>query len=119
LADDFGLLVEREDYWFISLVFLDLHKTTFCKLHTIELPGSYLYVGIIVNKAEPTEFVLQYESENDQKFIRACKVDRTKLIIGDEIEVEADFRSYHNGCLYKVSWTEDEDEDEDFLTGVC
>jgi hypothetical protein len=121
LADDCAIIVEyefvgdNEATFFISLVQLDWHEMTFRKLDTIE--RRWLPPKIIVNKADPTEFCLQVGIEADLIAVRFCKVDRTKLIIGDALEINFDFyfQSYHNGRLYILLWL----ENHDGLRGVC
>lgn len=109
-------MVERNEHndnsYFISLVFLDLRKMAFLKLQTVELRGNY--PKIIVNKAEPTEFFLNFWID-DGRFIRVCKVDGAKLIIGEAIRVDLSFQSYYNGRLYSLEWIGDEND----LIEVC
>jgi hypothetical protein len=86
LKNGFGLLKEiGKTNAFISLILLDLSRRSLQKLHTIEYNTDD--IEIVVNKADPTAFILNHYI-NDERFSQNCNVVEKTIIIGDLIEIE-------------------------------
>lgn len=98
-------MVEREDdagedtAFFLSLIWLDLYDATCLKLQTIEYRCRYL--SIIMNKLDPTEFVVKLRIGNDF-FARICKLLGKKMVVGEAILVPLSFDSYFEGNFYEL-----------------
>jgi hypothetical protein len=92
LKDGFGLLNEYGDgNYFISLMFLDLCRCSLKKLDTAE---SDIHSNVIVNKADPTTFLLN-DLNNEEQSLRMCKIVEKKIVIGDITEID-----FYPGCFY-------------------
>jgi hypothetical protein len=106
LDDDFGLLLERGDgVSFISLFFLDLHAQTIQKLTTIERRCEF--AQIIVNKADPTQFLLDFKIDGEWS-IQVCKVVKTDIILGEIINHFFWQPNFYEKCIYGLDWIENE-----------
>jgi hypothetical protein len=93
LTNGFGLLEEREHpNYFISLIFLDISRQSFHKLHTVEYPTHNMQ--IIINKSNPTTFLLN-DRNGDEKFSRICKITDNTIIIGERVNI-----TFSPACLY-------------------
>jgi hypothetical protein len=107
LDDDFGLLKERQhkgDTCSISLVFLDLYGKKLEKLTTITYPSRYIF--IIVNKIEPTEFLVCSDLDNT---VQICRVEKISIILGDMIDIDFRPQSLYDGQIYGSGWIYDEE----------
>jgi hypothetical protein len=71
---------QNPTFYYISLILFDFHYVTLTKLNIVELKCRIF--DIIVNKAEPTEFVIRFWFNH---LIRICKVDGKDIVIGDLI----------------------------------
>jgi hypothetical protein len=72
--------------FFISLVFLDFSRCYLQKLHTVERHSRFL-PRIVVNKADPTTFMLN-EMINGQLSPQICKIIDKTIVIEDVVESE-------------------------------
>jgi hypothetical protein len=110
LSDCFGILIERgEDAgnntrYVVSLVFLDLYRLTCKKLQTFEYVGSD--VSIFLNKFDPMEFVLHL-SIGDEHFMRICKIVKTKIVVGDPIQLSYPC-AYFESSFYQLLYHADQ-----------
>jgi hypothetical protein len=105
LDDDFGLLKERQhkgDTCSISLVFLDLYGRKLEKVTTIEYPAHNI---IIVNKIEPTEFLVCSDLDNT---VQICKVEKINIIFGEIFDINFCPQSLYDGRIYGSGWIYDE-----------
>jgi hypothetical protein len=94
---------------FTSLIFLDLSRDSFRKLHTIEYP--YDRIEIFPNKSDPTTFILRDLNSHVSQIYKI--VDKT-IIIGDAIDISLFPNYFYGKCLYTLDWYDrDGDEDED------
>lgn len=102
LDQGFGLLIEHDDDTFnsVSLIALDLYGKSIQKFHSIKVRSVFL--RILVNYAEPTEFFLQYLSAGAY-FVQICKVDKTKIVAGETIQMNIDYDCYYEGRLYGLN----------------
>jgi hypothetical protein len=105
LKDGFGLLNEEGDRnYSISLIFLDLYQHTLKKLHTVEYNTHD--IEIIVNKADPTKFILSVGSYLD---VYICKIVENRIIIGDRIEIDVCMNCFYGDNVYALdSYDSDE-----------
>jgi hypothetical protein len=98
LKDGFGLFNEvGNESAFISLIFLDIFRSSLQKLHTVEYP-SY-QIDIYVDKANPTMFIL-----NDEESMRICKIVGKTIIIGDEVDIDFIPDCFYNKRVFYVNW---------------
>jgi hypothetical protein len=95
LKDGFGLLKEYDNNYFISLISLDIPRRSFQKLHTVEKPFNYF--EIVVNKADPTTFLLNHDIRNRWSS-RICKIVEKRIIIGEVV----DFKFYSDYFYDKI-----------------
>jgi hypothetical protein len=107
LDDDFGLFYEYQregTACFISLVFLDLYRQKLEKLTTIEYPSDR---GVIVNKIEPTEFlVFSYVRPRTVQF---CKVEKISIVSGEIVDIDFFPQAIYDGHIYGSDWIDDEE----------
>jgi hypothetical protein len=97
LKDGFGLLNEYGDgNYFISLMFLDLCRCSLKKLDTAE---SDIHSNVIVNKADPTTFLLKNPNSNVSK---VCKIVEKKIIFGDVIDIAFRPDSFYDKNVYAL-----------------
>jgi hypothetical protein len=108
LDQGYGFIVEagEDALQLVSFVYLDFYGKTFQTLDTVKHHCSYFYIK--VNKEEPTEFVLNLWNDND-KSMQVCKIDKTKIVAGELIEMDFSCKCYSGECLYDVNWIENED----------
>jgi hypothetical protein len=98
LKDGFGLLKERKlNNSFISLIFLDLTRGSLKKLHTLEYPYS---IDIVVNKADPTTFILDNHINYNESFYQVCKIVDNTIIIGDVVNIGLYPDWFYDKCVY-------------------
>jgi hypothetical protein len=111
LKDGFGLLEERASKdSFISLIFPNLCRGSLQKLQTVKYPSDW--IKIIVNKADPTTFILN-DLNNDEQSTRICKIVDKTIIIGDVVEIGFYPYCFYNKFVYGLNWYErDEDSVE-------
>jgi hypothetical protein len=106
-------LKEKDDEnSFISLVFLDLNQRSFQKLQTVKYP-SY-WIKILVNKADPTTFLL-----NDKESWKICKIADKKIIFGEKIEIGFDLEWFYDKCVYSLYYYRDEYQKKVSLLYTC
>jgi hypothetical protein len=106
LADGFGLLLEsnwQDSCYFVTLIALDLHAKIVHKFETVEIRGRE--IKVVVNKDEPTEFVLGLSVEGEI-FVHFCKVVKTKIVVGNAIRVSFIPQALYNGHLYALGMVE-------------
>jgi hypothetical protein len=102
LNNGFGLMKEYGDsHSFISLIHLDLSRGSLEKLYTIEYPTTN--VKIIVNKANPTTFLLTRNIDNE-RVSRICKIAENTIINGDIVEITFTPNCFYGKCLYRLQW---------------
>jgi hypothetical protein len=112
LIDNFGLMIEHDglprnnSHSFVSFIHLDFYRMTCTKFQTNEFLCESARIN--VNTAEPTEFVLILRI-GDLRFLRICKIEKTRMIIGDPFELDFYSQSYFNGYLYGLKWFEVDD----------
>jgi hypothetical protein len=111
LKGGFGLLKEEgETSSFVSLVFLDLSLGSLHKFHTVEYPT--IDIEIVVNKADPTTFILTHYINNEQSS-RIFKIVEKKIIIEDVIEIDFSPDCFYDKYVYATEWIDDEGEEID------
>jgi hypothetical protein len=106
LKDGFGLLDESGsglENSFLSLIFLDLHRHTLQKLHTVEYRSDLS--KIIVNKTDPTTFILTYGAFRES-FWKICRIVDNAIIIGDVIETKPNPGCFYDKFAYSVDWND-------------
>jgi hypothetical protein len=100
LTNGFGLLSESDDFnSFISLIFLNLPQRSLQKLQTIEYPCNS--IRIVVDKADPTAFLLKYHTR-DQWSLKICKIVDNTIIIGDVFQVGLYLDYFYDKCVYSL-----------------
>jgi hypothetical protein len=98
VKDGFGLLKEKgEINSFISLIFLDLHRHCLKKLHTIEYQGDN--IQIVVNKADPTTFILTHRIA-DERSSRMCKIVDSAIIFKEVVEIDFSPECFYGKYVY-------------------
>jgi hypothetical protein len=113
LDQGYGLIVERDEIiyedtrWLISFVYLDFHGKVFEKLDTIEHHCKFVYVK--VNNEEPTEFVLNLSTIEEEISVQICRINKTEIVAGELIRLDFDCICYSGECIYDVNWIENED----------
>jgi hypothetical protein len=108
LKDGFGLLGEEDEYeetYFITLIFLDIHNHTLQKFDTDEYIESD--IEILVNKANPTTFILN-DINNDEISTEICKLVDGEIIIEDVIEIGFSPDCFYDKYLYGLEWYGDD-----------
>jgi hypothetical protein len=78
------------------------------KFHTIEYPT--IHIKIVVNKADPTMFILDYSIDNNW-ILQVCKIGKKTILIGEKFELDFDPDWFYDKCVYTLNWYEDEDRD--------
>jgi hypothetical protein len=86
---------------FISLIFLDISRHSLQKLHTIEYPA--IVIQIIINKADPTTFILNYRN-NGRWSKRIFKIVEETIIVGEIVEIQIEMNPifFHDKCVYSL-----------------
>jgi hypothetical protein len=108
LEDDFGLLCElddEEDICSISLVFLDLHGRKLEKLTTVEYPTIDSAIAFIVNKIDPTEFLVYFDRRGHT--VQMFKVKKTSIHSGKVIYLDFYPEHLYDGQIYGLEWMDD------------
>jgi hypothetical protein len=82
---------------FISLVFLDLSRCSLQKLHTVEYQSDN--IEIVVNKADPTTFLLN-DLNNEEQSLRMCKIVEKKIVIENVIKINFLLDCFYDRCVY-------------------
>jgi hypothetical protein len=99
--------------YFISLIFLDFCERNLQKLHTVECPMDYIY--IMINKADPTTFLL-YDYIASHQTTLICKIVDKTIIIGDILDIDFYPHCFYGKYIYLLGWN---DEDQASLLFIC
>jgi hypothetical protein len=110
LKDGFALLKEKDNNYFISLVFLDLSQRSLQKIHTVKCP--YDYIKIFINEADPTTFILSYDIDFEQ-FVQICKIVGKQIIFGNMIDTDFSPDYFYGNYAYFSKWFDERGRDLD------
>jgi hypothetical protein len=63
-----------------------------------------------VNKADPTEFILE-KYDDWEMSVRICKLIEKTIIIGDMININSCTYSFYDTYAYSINWLNEDGED--------
>jgi uncharacterized UPF0160 family protein len=92
----------------ISLIFLNFHNQTLKMLHTIEHSSDW--IDILVNKADPTMFMLN-DSIDNRWSSRIYKIVENMIITCDVIETDFYPLCFYDKCAYAIKWFNEDGKD--------